>query len=278
MSVDFSKKPHILAVHGVQTGTDASITSDQQIRELVDRSLSDIGLQKDYKVSGFLYEDINDEAQKFYKYFASAITGGKPLVGKALKSVIDVAGDVVTAANNTSTAGKIRKKLRTQILKSYKSGNQLIIVAHSLGTIYALDVICELMASNSYFKGDDITTWPVQGYVSMGSPLGLDLNILGLPVFAKRNIETLDAAASVFPWHNYYNRLDPIVSGNVFGKPIIVDGSKGPVEKRYGDDAMIAKWLLQGHAITSGNQWVFAHTAYWRNPKIGDQLANMLWD
>jgi hypothetical protein len=278
MAVNFSKKPHILVVHGVQTGDDSDITNDQQIKTLVDKSLSGIGKQTDYKVSGFLYENINNEAQTFYKFFFKAISGGNPLVGKALDIVVDTVGDVVTAANDTSTAGKIRKKLREQILKSYKSGNQLIIVAHSLGTIYALDVICELMASSYYFKGDDITTWPVQGYVSMGSPLGLDLNILGLPVFAKRNIETLSAAVSIFPWHNYYNRLDPVVSGNVFGKPINVDGSKGPVEKRYGDDAMMAKWLLQGHAVTSGNQWVFAHTAYWRNPKIGDQLFNMLWD
>lgn len=278
MAVNFSKKPHILVVHGVQTGDDSDITSDQQIKTLVDKSLSGIGKQTDYKVSGFFYENINDKAQTFYQYFFKAISGGNPLVGKALDIVVDTAGDVVTAAKDTSTAGKIRKKLREQILKSYRSGNQLIIVAHSLGTIYALDVICELMASSNYFKGDDIKTWPVQGYVSMGSPLGLDLNILGLPVFAKRNIETLSAAASVFPWHNYFNRLDPVVSGNVFGKPIIVDGSKGPVEKRYGDDAMMAKWLLQGHAVTSGNQWLFAHTAYWRNPKIGDQLFNMLWD
>jgi hypothetical protein len=278
MAVNFSKKPHILVIHGVQTGDDSDITCDQQIKTLVDKSLSGIDKQTDYKVSGFLYENINDEAQTFYQYFIKAISGGNPLVGKALDIVVDTVGDVVTAANDTSTAGKIRKKLREQILKSYRSGNQLIIVAHSLGTIYALDVICELMASSYYFKGDDITTWPVQGYVSMGSPLGLDLNILGLPVFAKRNIETLSAAASIFPWHNYYNRLDPVVSGNVFGKPINVDGSKGPVEKRYGDDAMMAKWLLQGHAVTSGNQWVFAHTAYWRNPKIGDQLFNMLWD
>jgi len=278
MAVNFSKKPHILVVHGVQTGDDSDITSDQQIKMLVDKSLSGIEMETDYKVSGFFYENINDKSQTFYQFFFKAIFGGNPLVGKVLKEVVDAAGDVVTAAKGNSTAAKIRKKLREQILKSYKSGNQLIIVAHSLGTIYALDVICELMASSHYFKGDDIKSWPVQGYVSMGSPLGLDLNILGLPVFVKRNIETLNAETNVFPWHNYFNRLDPVVSGNVFGKPIFVDDSKGPVEKRYGDDAMMAKWLLQGHAVTSGNQWIFAHTAYWRNPKIGDLLVNMLWD
>ena len=39
MAVDFSKKPHILVVHGVQTGDDSDITSDQQIKTLVDKSL-----------------------------------------------------------------------------------------------------------------------------------------------------------------------------------------------------------------------------------------------
>ena len=78
-------------------------------------------------------------------------------------------------------------------------------------------------------------------------------------------------------WHNYFNRLDPFVSGNLFGKPIELKGAKGPVEKRYGADTRANNWLLQGHAVASGSQWIRAHTAYWKNPKIGDQIVSMLW-
>ena len=278
MAVDFTKQAHILTVHGVQTSEDKKIDSDDQIRKLVTKSLDQNHLQRDFAVSGFFYEDINDKAQQFYKLIAGAIAGGNKLTAKAVKTVVDLVGDVVTAAGNTSTAKQIRQKLVAQILDSYNNGHQLVLVSHSLGTIYALDVVCELMQQPGLFDGDDMTTWPVQGLVTMGSPLGLEIDLPGLKIFEKRTIQPVrNASFEVFPWHNFYNRLDPIVSGNVFGVPVEIKGSKGPVEKRYGDDTMAAHWRLQGHAVTSGAQWLLAHTAYWKNPKIGDRIIDMLW-
>jgi hypothetical protein len=278
MPVDFKKPAHILVVHGVQTGEDSSIKSEQQIRALLTRSLADIHVEKDFEVSAFLYENINDDAQHFYQLIGSAITKGKPLIGKALDTVIDLAGDVVTAAKNTSTAHKIRKGLRDKILESYRSKNQVVIVSHSLGTIYALDVVNELIANNNYFKGDDYNSWPVQGLITMGSPLGLGLEMAGIKIFEKRVINTIaDAKFALFPWHNYYNRLDPVVSGNVFGTPVQIDGARGPVEMRYGPSIQGTNWLLQGHVVTSGQQWLLSHTAYWNNPTIADRIIDMLW-
>ena len=278
MSVDFRKDAHILVVHGVQFGDDDSIKSDEQIRKLVTKSLLRSHLDRQFEARGFLYEDINDTAQGFYKKIASAISSGNPLAGQALKAVVDIVGDVVTAARNTSTAKKIRNTLRKKILESYKAGHQLVLVAHSLGTIYSLDTINELIPKNQYFDGDDRQTWPVQGLITMGSPLGLDIDVVGTKIFEKRNIEPLpNAEYEVFPWHNYFNRLDPVVSGNVFGTPVEVLDAKGPVEERYGGDTKAAQWLLQGHKVTSGKQWLLAHTAYWKNPKIGDRTVDMLW-
>jgi hypothetical protein len=112
----------------------------------------------------------------------------------------------------------------------------------------------------------------------MGSPLGLEIKVLGTTLFVKRKIESVAKAEfEVFPWHNYFNRLDPIVSGKVFGAPLKVKGAKGPVELRYGEDTKAAQWLLQGHAVTSGKQWLLAHTSYWKNPKIGDRLVDLIW-
>jgi hypothetical protein len=275
--VDFKKPAHILVVHGVQTGEDKDIEAAQQIRTLVTRSLSDCYMEKDFVVKGYLYENINDNAQNFYKKIGSALTRSSPLAGKALKTFIDLVGDVVIAAKNNSTAHEIRQGLREEIMKSYRSKNQLIVVAHSLGTIYALDVINELIGSKRYFKGDKYNTWPVQGLVTLGSPLGLGLEIGGLKIFEKCQINSLrDAEFSRFSWHNFYNRLDPIVSGNIFGAPVDIDGSKGPVEMRYGPSILASNWRLRGHVVTSGQQWLLAHVAYWNNPTIGDTLVDML--
>jgi hypothetical protein len=278
MPVDFKKPAHILAVHGVQTGEDGDIKSDQQIRALVTRSLADIHVEKEFQVNGYVYENINDNSQKFYKLIADALSAGNPLVATALDKAIDLIGDVVTAAENTSTAHTIRKGLRDAILASYRSHNQLVIVAHSLGTVYALDVINQLIADARYFKGDDRKTWPVQGFVSMGSPLGLGLDIAGVKIFEKRKINSIPGASfSLFPWHNYYNRLDPVVSGDIFGSPVPIDNARGPVEMRYGPSVLASNWLLKGHVVTSGQQWLLAHFAYWSNPVIGDRLVDMLW-
>ena len=31
------------------------------------------------------------------------------------------------------------------------------------------------------------------------------------------------------------------------------------------------------HVVTSGAQWLLAHSTYWSNPAIGDNLVDMLW-
>lgn len=278
MAVDFNKPAHILAVHGVQTGENKDIRSHQLVKFLVTRALADSHLEFEFATGGYFYEDINDNAQTFYKLLAKAITSGNPLAGKAIDSVIDLAGDVVTAATNTSTAHKIRAGLRDKILESYRSHNQLVIIAHSLGTVYALDVINELIADKRYFKGGDRRTWPIQGLVTMGSPLGLGLRFGAINIFDQRPINSIvDAGQQFFRWHNYFNRLDPIVSGDVFGKPVPVEETKGPLELRYGPAILGSTWKLRGHAVTSGEQWLMAHTAYWNNSMIGDCLVDMLW-
>jgi hypothetical protein len=98
MPVNFANSAHILAVHGVQVGTGEDITSTAKIDKLVKKALARSHIERDYKTLRFYYEDINDAAQRYHQFIAKAISLGKPLVGKALKSVIDLAGDVVTAS------------------------------------------------------------------------------------------------------------------------------------------------------------------------------------
>ena len=75
-----------------------------------------------------------------------------------------------------------------------------MIISHSLGTVYALDAINELIRREEYFKGNDRKTWPVQGLITMGSPLGLEIEILGTTLFEKRKIEPIaNAEFEVFP-------------------------------------------------------------------------------
>jgi len=272
MTVNFKKTAHILAVHGVQSGGDAEVNAKERIQKLVSKSLATSHLSRKFEVQEYLYEGINDNAQKLYERIGKALLKSVPYAGMVLPAGMDLVGDVVTASLQTSTAAKIRRGLRKQILSSYDSGHQVVLVAHSLGTVYALDVVSELMASKKYFLGDNRKTWPVKALITMGSPLGLDL------IFPKRKIATLAGADyAVFPWHNYFNRRDPVVSGSLFGRPVSVSGSRGPIEKLYGKHTEAANWLLDGHGVTSGKSWAFSHLTYWKNPKIGGKIVDLLW-
>jgi hypothetical protein len=48
-------------------------------------------------------------------------------------------------------------------------------VAHSLGSIYAFDVLNSLIGDGEHFDPGSRKTWPIQGLLTLGSPIGLDM-------------------------------------------------------------------------------------------------------
>ncbi|MCW8879281.1 MAG: hypothetical protein OQK51_19685 [Kangiellaceae bacterium] len=266
------QKPHFIVVHGVQAGSDEDIESKQQIESLLQSKLDEIELDSDFDVIGVTYEDENDEAQQPYKWLVRALTTGNPLASIVLTKVLDVVGDVFTNSWGTETANKIRSKIKAAVLDSYQAGHPVYLIAHSLGTVYCLDVVCELMAEDEFYLGDDRDTWPVQSYVSMGSPLGLT------NIFSQRNIPALqNASYEKLSWHNFHHPMDPVVTGNVFGAPGQYAGAEGPVEQTYTNSSQSSGWTLQGHKTVANDQWLIAHVSYWDEPIIGDTLVDMVW-
>ncbi|MCC5825895.1 hypothetical protein [Alkalimonas sp.] len=279
MAVDLSKAPHILVVHGVQTGSNEQISLDKTVRTLVDRVLAASHICEEYQVLQYLYEDKNDAhpTVQLGKQLATAIARGRPLTRRALSMTVDLIGDVVIAAGQGSTAATIRAGLRQRILDSHQQGHRVLLLAHSLGSFYALQVLNELIAEPGLFAGDDRRFWPVQGLITLGSPLGLALNIGPWQVFPKVQLNTLASEHERLPWHNFYSRHDPIVSGRVFGSKVEVEGTEGPVELRYRNGCDDKGWLLHGHYVNTGQRWLLAHTAYWQDPSLGLRLVAMLW-
>ncbi|NQZ31867.1 MAG: hypothetical protein HRU06_11365 [Oceanospirillaceae bacterium] len=266
------KKPHFVVVHGVQAGTDADIESDKQINKLLKAQLSNIERSEDYEVIGIKYEDINDSAQKPYQLLLSALTAGNPLNSLTLSRIFDVVGDVFIASKGGKTANKIRAKIKAKILASHHGGHPVYLIAHSLGTVYCLDVLCELMSEGEFYTGTTQDNWPVHCFISMGSPLGLP------KIFATRDIPALRSQSSYkFCWHNFHHPLDPVVSGNVFGAPEKYSGAIGPVETLYKGITKEAKWRIEGHRTVQSSQWLFAHISYWGEPIIGDTLIDIVW-
>lgn len=265
-------KPHFVVVHGVQLGSDKDIQSAEQIKKLIQNTLNNIPTNKEFETLSVKYEDDNDEAQQPYQCLLKALTLESPLIGNALNQIIDIVGDVITASKGSELAGKIRKKIKAKIIESHNSGHSIYLVAHSLGTIYCLDVIRELMEQDEYFKGDDVTTWPVRGFITLGSPLGLT------KIFKRRALPHLEKSTyKKFIWHNFYHPFDPVVSGSIFGAPFSGKCAKSPVEDIYQELAAASKWRLQGHSTVDDKQWLFAHMSYWDEPVVGNVLYDMAW-
>ncbi|MDE2234249.1 MAG: hypothetical protein KGK44_01725 [Gammaproteobacteria bacterium] len=254
----------LLVVHGVQTGTDADQHQDQLIHDLIAGRLGDLKLE--YDVELYRYENINDRATAPYQRLLELIAGtpaGAVLAGEAL----DLLGDVVISVADGGPAHEIRRGLRARILSEYAAGNPIYLVAHSLGSIYAFDVVNELMHTPSCYLRLDRTTWPVQGLVTLGSPIGLSMFRKTRPA-----VSALTGSGGFFRWRNYWDRTDPVVSGSFYGRPL-VNYVRAESYVMYGNDT---GWIIRDRIVDTGKQWLFAHTGYWNLPVVGDELVEMI--
>lgn len=265
MPVDPAKSRHVLVVHGVQAGKDSDQRQDEQVTALLDARMGGIPLK--YDVGLYRYENINDQAQRKFRSLIKAIAK-TPIDSVIADKVLDVVGDVVVSLLDGSVAAKIRKGLREQILSVYNAERPCYILAHSLGSIYAFDVINELMKEPEYFKRASRRTWPVQGLVTIGSPIGLGM----FRTSGRRRVNPLGAGTKWFKWINYWDRTDPVVTGNIFGKQL-----KGyRIAEHYLTNGKNQGWAIQDRGADTGKVWLMAHVGYWENPVVGDGLVGLL--
>src|SRR5262249_58349135 len=88
------------------------------------------------------------------------------------------------------------------------------VVAHSLGTIYTFDVLNGLIRDGGYFDRGSRKTWPVQGLLTIGSPIGLEM----FRIKGRDAVKDFGAGDKWFRWLNIWDSNDPVVSGRIFGQ------------------------------------------------------------
>lgn len=264
MAVDPTKPRTVLVIHGVQTGDSADLNQHQLIKQLLESRLGNMPLK--FTTDLFRYEDLNDQAQSKYQKLVKLIVANP--VGQALTSTaIDLIGDVVTARLDTSTAAKIRQGFKEKILEIFNAGNPCYVVAHSLGSIYAFDVIYDLMAEEAFFDRQSRRTWPVQGLITLGSPIGLSMFNKG-----RETVHALGEGDKMFRWVNYWDRTDPVVSGKMFGQNL----TGYEIAEKYRSPSPKQGWVIRDRPVDTGKVWLLAHVAYWDNPMVGDGLFDMV--
>ena len=265
MALDPNKQRKIIVVHGVQTGENDGLHQDELIRTLLADRLGDLEL--DYEVDLYKYENLNNEVLDKYQDLVGLLIAN-PVGSILAQAAIDVVGDVVISLSKNSTAEKIRQGLTEKILAYYDEGYPCYVVAHSLGTVYSFDVINQLMKNDEYFDPDNQLSWPVLGWVSLGSPLGLDMF-----KFSGRDILTnLGDGDAVFPWRNYYDPNDPVVSGSIFGAKL----GRVKIAEQYLTDSDDQGWWAEDSSVNTGKLHLLAHTAYWQMAAVGDGIRTMV--
>ena len=264
MAVDPTKPRTVLVIHGVQTCDGADLNQHELIAQLLQSRLGNMPLK--FTTDLFRYEHLNDQAHGKYQKLIKLIVANP--VGHALASkAIDLIGDVVTSRLDTSTAAKIRQGFKEKILDIFEAGNPCYVVAHSLGSIYAFDVINELMAGKEWFDRQSRRTWPVQGLITLGSPIGLSLFNKG-----RKKVQPLGEGDKMFRWVNYWDRTDPVVSGRMFGQNL----TGYEIAEKYRTPSLKQGWVIRDRPVDSGKVWLMAHVAYWDNPMVGDGLFDMV--
>jgi len=265
MSVVPGNPRTVLVVHGVQTGNNDDQQQQEQIDALIRNRLGSIPLE--FQAEMFRYEDINDEAQALYSRLVSLLAA-TPAGSYVARQALDLVGDVVSAYLDTSTASEIRDSLREHILDIFDIGNPCYLVAHSLGSIYAFDVVNDLMRDRAFFDRQSRRSWPVQGLVTLGSPLGLEM----FQSPRRAQVTSLGAGDKWFRWLNFWDRTDPVVSGKIFGA-----GQPGfDIVEHYQSDSPMQGWVIRDRVVDTGKVWLLAHVAYWDHPMVGDGIVDMI--
>ena len=227
-----------------------------------------------FTTSLFAYENINNANATAFttcvNVISSALSSQIPIwgvptaVNMGFSKVASLVDDVLIAVDREgATAQLIKENLKARIVGLFESGHPVYIVAHSLGTVYAYWALIDLLKDPRFFDPLSKRTWPVQGLVTLGSPLVLKM-------FGAKPFAPFPGANHPSPlaWFNFYDLADPIITGNAFG---ILNYNFVGLER-----FLAGGFFIDDLKIDTGLAWLFAHTAYWKNEIVGLTLANML--
>lgn len=271
MSVDFRKNIQVLVIHGVPAGDDGGLRQHETIKANVVGQLA--GMAMPFETDIFTYEDIDDEAAFAVKKALAALTGNS-INGWIVEQAAAVAADPVSALLKGPAYELIKKRFKERVLASYARQEPLFIVAQGLGSLYAFDAVNDLMKLYCLFTWNERETWPVQGLITLGSPIALD--IFGRDRRSLTDLvpagQGVDDNSRLFPWINCWDPADPVVSGDLAGLP----SGAGQFAAKFRTRAFELGWDVRTRTVITGPDRLAAHTSYWTNADVGFILRWMM--
>jgi len=253
------QKRDIVFIHGIQIGDDEALGDYSKRVKTSLESRDNVAVNTARCISTYWASVAEEHTEKWEERAKSAVelfTGPLGvLAGPAVKALIDLVGDVFIYRLGTA-ATEIRKAVRDQL----KEASNPIVVAHSLGSVIAYDLLEEDINAGKYSGPKD--KWPFRGMVTFGSPLNLSL------FYEQRRKRFSKEFSDWFDWYNLSDKNDPVVTGNVFG---IADSPM--LFERYENHA--TQLNIRDRFANSGFH-VSAHTSYWQHPTVTRCIAKLV--
>jgi hypothetical protein len=269
MPISLFKKPIVLVVQDFRIGIESDDSTQSLLKQSHLSKLADLTSIDNfhYVIETFTFDNIHSEAVDSFRAMSESIYSSPPnsIITPATLALIN---DVVNSLNSSSTAHEIRLGLKEKILQIYRQGNPLYLVAQGLSSVIAFDTVNDLMKNPAYFDRRDPLTWPVQGLLTLGSPLAAEL----FNIEQSREITSLGKGPFVFNWRNYFDTSDPFALGQVFGSLI----KNNSIESRFMASIKQHGWFVKDYPIYTPVEGYETHSAYWDNSDVGEALLNMM--
>jgi hypothetical protein len=110
--------------------------------------------------------------------------------------------------------------------------------------------------------------------MTLGSPIAFDLfgrdwrSMTDLVLAGK----TESKKTKFFPWVNFWDPTDPIVSGSLAGLP----SDAKQFTRKFRERTYDLGWDVRSRATITGLGHLEAHTAYWKDTFVGISLRSMM--
>lgn len=266
-------KPYgIVAIHGIGMGTGIAREGfSAPLRKLVAKAAN----TEDFVWREFVWETENDELdsrieeivrevvkgvllpslfgangkESLWKKIASAAGNSGPIrngVAKLVCKAIDLGLDFPWYLDSIN-GKKIRAQLRKEIRNARKeSGTDVVLIAHSLGSVIAYDCLAEACNENDRL--------PVAKLVTFGSPLGWTFELRDLDNRPESEFTTIGG----IPWRNYYYKED------------YVSLYRGLGGNRFGNE--VENLLLP---LPAGVKPHGSHVAYWKDANFATEISRL---
>lgn len=155
---------------------------------------------------------------------------------------------------NENDRSEIRNRLREILIR--KKGSNIILIAHSMGTIIAYDVLCQLAAEDDSFSVDH--------FITMGSPLGFPL----VKYKIHEEFKSITTPESVkVSWLNFSDRRDSVC----FDEHLKDDFKENSSGIQVGDDLVFNDYPLPENSPNHHKVY-----GYLRTPEFSKALMAML--